>query len=134
MSQPIANQTDEQQIRALIDAWCEASAAGDLTAQFNLMTHDVVFLTPNRAPMRREEFAAQFRAAIEVVTIECRPNVQEITINGDLAVCWNLLEVFFTPIEGGETRKHAGNVLTVFRRGADGQWRIWRDANLLTPA
>ena len=29
MSQPI----DDQQIRALIDAWCEASSAGDLTAR-----------------------------------------------------------------------------------------------------
>ena len=125
---------DEKQIRVLIDLWCEASAAGDLAAQFNLMTPDVVFLTPGRAPMRREEFAAQFRAAIEVVTIQCRSNVQEITITGDLAVCWNLLEVSFTPIEGGDTHKHAGNVMTAFRRGADGQWRIWRDANLLTPA
>jgi uncharacterized protein (TIGR02246 family) len=132
MSQPTAEQ-DDQEIRALIDAWCEASAAGDLTAQFNLMTHDVAFLTPGRAPMRRDEFAAQFRAAIEIVKIECRSNVQEITVSGDLAVCWNLLEVSFTPIEGGETRKHAGNVLTAFRRGSDGQWRIWRDANLLVP-
>ena len=83
--------------------------------------------------MRRDEFVAQFRAAIEVVTIECRSNIQEITVSGDLAICWNLLEVFFTPIEGGETRKHAGNVLTAFRRGSNGQWRIWRDANLLLP-
>jgi len=128
------SQTDEQQIRALIDAWCEASAAGDLTTLLNLITPDVIFLTPGRAPMRHDEFAAQFRAAIEVVTIECRPNIQEITVSGDIAVCWNLLEVFFTPVEGGETRKHAGNVLTVFRRGSDGKWRIWRDANLLLPA
>jgi uncharacterized protein (TIGR02246 family) len=133
MSQP-TEQQDQQQIRALIDAWCEASAAGDLTAQFNLMTQDVVFLTSGRAPMRREEFAPGFRAMMEVASIQCRSRIQEITINGDLAVCWNLLEVSFTPIEGGETRKHAGNVLTVFRRGTDGQWRIWRDANLLTPA
>jgi uncharacterized protein (TIGR02246 family) len=133
MSQPTDDQ-DAQQIRALIDAWCEASAAGDLAAQFNLMTDDVVFLTPARAPMRRDEFAANFRAALEVVANECRSNVQEITINGDLAICWNLLEVSFTPVEGGETRKHAGNVLTVFRRGTDRQWRIWRDANLLVPA
>ena len=132
MSQPTDEQ-DAQQIRALIDAWCEASAAGDLTAQFNLMTPDVVFLTPGQAPMRREEFAAQFQAAIEIVKIECRSNVQEITVSGDLAICWNLLEVSFTPIEGGETRKHAGNVLTAFRRGSDGQWRIWRDANMLLP-
>jgi uncharacterized protein (TIGR02246 family) len=138
MSQPTAHQTDEhsddKQIRALIDAWGEASAAGDLTAQLNLMTQDVAFFTPGRAPMRREEFAAGFRAMMEVATLECRSNVQEITVSGDLAVCWNLLEVFFTPIEGGETRKHAGNVLTALRRGADGQWRIWRDANLLVPA
>jgi uncharacterized protein (TIGR02246 family) len=129
MSQP----TDDQQIRAVIDAWGEASAAGDLTAQLNLMTHDVAFLTPGRPPMRREEFAAGFRAMMELVTLECRSNVQEITVSGDLAVCWNLLEVSFTPIEGGETRKHAGNVLTALRRGTDGRWRIWRDANFLTP-
>jgi uncharacterized protein (TIGR02246 family) len=134
MSQPTSDQTDEQKIRALIDAWGEASAAGDLTAQFNLMTPNVVFLTSGRAPMRRDEFAAGFRAMMELVTIECRSNVQEITVSGDLAVCWNLLEVSFTPIEGGEIRKHAGNVLTALRRGADGRWRIWRDANLLTPA
>jgi uncharacterized protein (TIGR02246 family) len=130
MSQPTDEQ-DDQQIRALIDTWGEASAAGDLTAQFNLITDDVVFLTPGRPPMRREQFAAQFRAAIEIVTIECRSNVQEITVSGDLAVCWNLLEVSFTPVAGGETRKHAGNTLTALRRGSDGQWRIWRDANLL---
>jgi uncharacterized protein (TIGR02246 family) len=139
MSQPTAEQSqqteqDEQQIRALIDAWCEASSAGDLTAQFHLMTPDVVFLTAGRAPMRRDEFAAQFQAAIEITSIKCRSRVQEITVSGDLALCWNLLEVSFTPIEGGHVRKHAGNVLTAFRRGPDGQWRIWRDANLLTPA
>ena len=54
--------------------------------------------------------------------------------SGDLAVCWNLLEVSFTPVEGGQVRKHAGNVLTALRRESDGKWRIWRDANLLTPA
>jgi uncharacterized protein (TIGR02246 family) len=133
MSQPTDEQ-DDQQIRALIDAWGKASTAGDLTAQLNLMTHDVAFLTSGRPPMRREEFATQFRAMMEIVTLKVRSNIQEITISGDLAVCWNLLEVSITPIEGGEIRKHAGNVLTVLARGIDGQWRIWRDANLLTPA
>jgi ketosteroid isomerase-like protein len=53
---------------------------------------------------------------------------------GDVAVCWNLLEVKITPLAGGATVKRAGNTLTVLRRGADGQWRIWRDANMLAPA
>jgi ketosteroid isomerase-like protein len=70
---------------------------------------------------------------MEVASIKCRSNVQEITVSGDLAVCWNLLEVSFLPIESGETRKDAGNVLTALRRGSDGQWHIWRDANPLIP-
>jgi uncharacterized protein (TIGR02246 family) len=132
-SQPAeSQQSDEQKIRALIDAWGEASQAGDLTAQMQLMTEDVVFLTSGSAPMRRKQFAEAFSAMMEIMHLTCRSNVQEITISGDLALCWNLLEVSFTPVEGGETRKHAGNVLTALRRGTDGQWRIWRDANLLT--
>jgi ketosteroid isomerase-like protein len=68
------------------------------------------------------------------VEIDGRSNVQEITVCGDVAVCWNLLEVAVTPLAGGATIKRAGNTLTVFRRGSDGQWRIWRDANMLAPA
>ena len=104
---------------------------GDLIAQMNLMTDDVLFLTSGNLPMGRKEFADNFKAMSETVRLECRSNVQEITVSGDLAVCWNLLEVDVTPIAGGTTIRRAGNTLTVFRRGADGQWRIWRDANLM---
>jgi uncharacterized protein (TIGR02246 family) len=124
-------QSDEQKIRDLINAWGEASKAGDITALMQLMTEDVVFLTSGNAPMRRKQFAEVFSAMVVIMDLTCRSNVQEITISGDLALCWNLLEVSFTRVEGGETRKHAGNVLTACR-SPDGQWRIWRDANLLT--
>lgn len=126
--------TDELQIRAVIDTWTTATRAGDLAAILNLMTEDVVFLTAGNAPMRREDFIAAFKSMAGGVDIDGRSNVQEITINGDLAVCWNLIEVKVTPQEGGATVKRAGNTLTVFRRGNDGQWRIWRDANMLAPA
>jgi uncharacterized protein (TIGR02246 family) len=122
---------DEQQIRTLIDTWCAASADGDLVAQMNLMTDDVLFLTSGSVPIRRADFAAGFKSMMDTVRLECRSNVQEITISGDLAVCWNLLEVDVTPIAGGTTIKRAGNTLSVLRRGTDGQWRIWRDANLM---
>jgi uncharacterized protein (TIGR02246 family) len=126
--------SDEEQIRALIDTWSLATRAGDLTAILNLMTDDVVFLTAGSIPMRREDFVAAFNAMSGAVDIEGRSNVQEITVTGDLAVCWNLLEVQITPQEGGATVRRAGNTLTVFRRGDDGKWRIWRDANMLAPA
>ena len=130
---PQTSQTDEQQIRTLIDAWIEATHTGDLIAQMNLMTEDVVFLTAGSIPMRREDYASRFRSMIEQVSIRIRSNTQEITITGDVAILWNLLEVAITPLEGGATIKRAGNTLTILRRGPDGQWRIWRDANMLAP-
>jgi uncharacterized protein (TIGR02246 family) len=130
----MSSQTDEQKIRALIDTWSAATRAGDLTAILNLMTEDAVFLTASNVPMWREDFVSAFNSMVGAVDIDGRSDVQEITVSGDIAVCWNLLEVRVTPAAGGETVKRAGNTLTVFRRGDDGQWRIWRDANMLAPA
>ena len=134
MSREATDGADEQQIRGVIETWLAATRAGDLTAILNLMTEDVVFLTAGNVPMRREDFVAGFKSMAGAVEIEGCANVQEITVTGDLAVCWNLLEVKITPLAGGATVKRAGNTLTVFRRGDDGQWRVWRDANMLAPA
>jgi len=126
--------TDEQRIREVIDKWAAATLVGDLTAILPLMTDDAVFLTAGNVPMRREDFIEKFQSMAGAVEVDARSNVQELTVNGDIAVCWNLIEVKVTPLAGGETMKRAGNTLTVFRQGSDGQWRLWRDANMLAPA
>lgn len=123
--------SDEQQIRDVIGTWMKASREGDLATVMNLMTQDVVFLTPGNAPMRREDFKGQSKEMAPRVQIDGDFKVQEITVTGDLAVCWNYLEITVTPLDGGAAVKRAGNVLSVFRRENDGQWRIWRDANML---
>jgi len=128
-----ATLSDEQKIRNLIDDWAVASREGDVDTVMNLMTEDVIFLTPGNPPMYRKDFAAGSAAMKGTVRIEGRSDVQEITVDGDIAIFWNLLEVEITPLAGGVTSKRAGNTLTVLRRGNDGQWRIWRDANLLEP-
>ncbi len=52
---------DTRQIRKLIDAWIAASNARDLPALMDMMTDDVVFMTPGRAPFGKAEFAADSR-------------------------------------------------------------------------
>jgi uncharacterized protein (TIGR02246 family) len=126
-------QDDQQQIRNAINRWLTASREGDLATLTDLMTDDIVFLTPGNPPMHRLEFEARYRAMAGKVNIQGKPDVREITVNGDIAVCWNYLEITITP-EGAAPVRHAGNVLSVFQRGADGQWRLWRDANLLAPS
>jgi uncharacterized protein (TIGR02246 family) len=122
--------TDEQQIRAAIELWLDASRRGDLATVMNLMTDDVVFLTPGNPPMSRADFEQRSRAATGKLKIDGNADVKEITVFGDTAICWNYLAITVTP-EGGAPIRRAGDVLSVFRRGEDGQWRIWRDANLL---
>jgi uncharacterized protein (TIGR02246 family) len=119
-------------VRAVVEAWCAASEAGDLDALLPLMTDDILFLTPANPPMTRASFTAAFSGMQGKVRIVCHPNIQEITIDGPLAVLRNHLVVEIHPLPAGAPIRHAGDILSVLRRGADNQWRLWRDANLLT--
>ena len=124
---------DEKQIREIIDTWMKASAENDIETVLGLMTEDVVFLLPGRPPMRgREDFAAASRSRPANMKIEGKPDIQEITVEGDFAYCWNHLSITIAR-EGGAPMRHAGNILSVFRKEADGRWRLFRDANLLQP-
>ena len=53
-----AEQDDARQIRQLVDSWIAASKAHDLPALMGMMTDDIVFMTPGRAPFGKAEFAA----------------------------------------------------------------------------
>ncbi|MEO7971097.1 MAG: hypothetical protein ABI698_07355 [bacterium] len=43
----------------------------------------------------------------------------------DLITTWLL-------VDAGPANRRSGNTLTVWRKSADGNWQIFRDANLLT--
>jgi uncharacterized protein (TIGR02246 family) len=124
--------SDEQQIREVIATWMSATAAGDLAQILNLMDEDVVFLVMGQPPMRgRDAFAVGFKKALEKFKIESTSNIQEIEVTGDWAYCWNDLQVTMTPHDEGEPTVRRGNVLSVFRKSQEGNWVLFRDANLL---
>jgi ketosteroid isomerase-like protein len=50
---------------------------------------------------------------------------------GDWAFARTYLQVTMTPAVGEPVRRR-GYVLSIFRKEVDGQWRLARDANLLT--
>jgi len=124
---------DESQIRELVSTWLAASRAGDTDTVLGLMTDDVVFLVPGRAPMRKDEFESLSRAASSSPSlVEGKSEIQEIQVSGDCAFMWTRLSVRVTPADGGPAVERAGHTLTVLRR-IDGKWLIARDANLLAP-
>jgi ketosteroid isomerase-like protein len=63
--------------------------------------------------------------------IEGRSEVRELEVKGDWAFARSYLQVAMTPPHG-ETILPAGWALSILQKGADGRWRIARDANLLT--
>jgi len=125
-------QSDEQSIRDLVATWMQATIAGDIDRIRPLMSEDVVFLTPGQPPMRgREAFAAGFEKALTRMRIEPSSEIQEVQVLGDWAYCWNHLTVKMTPLQGGSPTQRAGDVLTIFRKNPDGNWVLFRDANML---
>ena len=124
--------TDELEIRNLVAMWLTASKAGDVDTVLGLMTDDVVFLVPGRAPMDKQEFAALSRlpAGTMPPQIDARSEIQEIVVSGDVAFMWTKLSVVMTP-PGEQPIERAGHTLTVLRR-VNGGWLVARDANLLT--
>jgi uncharacterized protein (TIGR02246 family) len=115
--------SDEEQIRKVIERWRDASRAGDLDTVLTLMAGDVVFLTPNQPPMTKDVFAKNFLALPG--KIEMQQEIKEITVSGDLAYCWSHITVTI------DKNRRAGHILTIFRKLKSGQWVLSRDANLL---
>ena len=92
---------DERAIRELVETWMSASKAGDTAAVLELMTDDVLFMTPGREPFGKAEFAAQAQQ-LKDANLDGQGEVQEIEVAGDWAWIRNRIEVAMTP-PGGET-------------------------------
>ena len=122
---------DERQIRKLIDAWIAASNGRNLPALMDMMTDDVVFMTPGRAPFGKAEFAADVER-MKGVAIDARAEVQEIEVSGPRAYIRNHIQVELTS-PGQAPKRMSGYAMSVLRKEADGRWRIARDANLVRP-
>jgi uncharacterized protein (TIGR02246 family) len=110
-----------------------ATRSGDVATVLSLMTDDVVFLVAGQPPFGKQKFAEAMKApaGAALPKIEGRSEIQEIRISGDWAWMWTRLSVDVTP-PGGKPIRRAGHTLSVLRK-TEGQWRLARDANLLTP-
>lgn len=123
---------DEQAIRDLIARWLEATRRGDVDAVLSLMTPDAIFLVAGQAPMQgRAAFERSMRAVLAENAIESISEIEEIVVSGDLAYCRTQLSVTITSRHGKLPLLRTGHTLSILRKGADGQWLLSRDANLL---
>ena len=127
--------SDEKSIRALIERWHGATAAGDIESVLALMSDDVEFLVPGKEPMKgRSAFEAGLRRLLETHRIRSSGVVQEVQVSDGLAFAVTLLTVRVAPLGASEENVRSGYSLSVFRRQREGDWLLVRDANLLPPS
>lgn len=122
---------DERAIRGVVDTWFAASKAGDLPTILSLMTDDVIFMVPGQEPFGREGFTSR-SDGMQKVRLDGTSDIREIQVLGDWAYLRNYIQMTMTPRDGGASVSRSGYTLTILRKESDGQWRLARDANLLT--
>jgi uncharacterized protein (TIGR02246 family) len=124
--------TDEQEIRQLVETWMAATKAGDMDKVLTLMADDVVFLRTGQAPMVGK---AAFAAAAQPQRGQSPPKfdgtseIQEVKVLGDWAFMWTKLKVVGT-MPDGKTNTRSGHTLTILKKQS-GRWQLARDANML---
>ena len=122
-------QSDEQAIRQMVETWLAASQQGDSETLLNLMSDDVLFITPGREPFGKEAFASKDQQ-MKDMEIDGNIDIKEIKVLGDWAWMRTHIEVTMTSASG-EAHHRAGSTLSILRKEADGRWVLARDANLL---
>ena len=121
---------DERAIRQVVETWLAATKRRDLAAVLTLMTDDMIFMVPAQEPFGKEAFAAAW-GSIRNMQIEATGEILELQVLGDWAFVRNRLDMTVTSPDGNRIRR-SGYTLTLLRKEADGQWRLMRDANLVT--
>ena len=122
---------DERQIRKLIDKWMAASKTNDIEAVLELMTDDVVFMTPGRPLFGKDRFAIDGKHSGDF-TMEGRCDIHEIEICGNFAYIRNYIQFTISKPDEPPVRM-SGYTLGILRKESDGQWRLARDANFVAP-
>ena len=122
---------DERAIREVVETWMDATRRDDIDMVLDLMTDDVLFMTPGREPFGKAEFKANSEALSDA-RVDGRAEVREVEVLGDRAWIRNHLEVAMTPPGGTKPVRRSGYTLTILKRCADGRWRLFRDANLVS--
>jgi uncharacterized protein (TIGR02246 family) len=121
---------DEKAIRQVVEDWTAASKRGDTATVLGLMTDDAIFMVPGQEPFGKDVFAAASKG-MDGMKMDGKSEIVELKVLGDWAFIRNHIDIAVTP-PGGATVRRAGYTLTLLQKGADGRWRLARDANLLT--
>jgi ketosteroid isomerase-like protein len=119
---------DVAAIEAFNAQYLQAINAGDVAALSGLTDDDHIMIAPNRKPIEGKEANDRAnRLGFQQLKIAEAWTPLETVVDGNLAYQRGIFTVVATPRGGGTSRTTRGNFLRIYRRQADGTWRMSRD-------
>ena len=117
------------EVHAAADTRLKAIETGDVEAYLSVYTDDAVWMPPSAVEVVGKEAARRrISQAFEAVTLEPVVQSREQTVmSPEWIADRGQYSIMVTPKQGGETRQEVGSFLTLWRRDADGKWKIYFD-------
>jgi uncharacterized protein (TIGR02246 family) len=106
-----------------------ATRAGDTATVLDLIADDAIFMVHGGGMFGKEAFQ-ESSESMRDMAIDGRAEIREIEVLGERAWIRNFIEIVVTPSRGEPVRR-SGHTLTIFKKGEDGRWRLFRDANFV---
>jgi ketosteroid isomerase-like protein len=123
--------TDAAAIRQIWASYVAAAETGDSTSWLALWDQGGIQLRPDAPARTYEELLAQVPAAFKARTdanqMKMVIDAQEIVVAGAWGYSRGLYTQDLTNRSTGAKTRVDGKFLTIFKRQADGSWRIYRD-------
>ena len=118
-----------EEVREAQTARMNALAQGDVDAYLSVYMDDAVWMPPGATEILGKEAARpRITQTFEAATLEPVFEPQEQTVmSPEWIADRGHYSVVVTPKAGGESRQEVGFYLTIWRRDAEGRWKIYFD-------
>lgn len=111
------------------DAYVTAINSNNIDAILDMLTEDVVFMPPNEPSLVGKAAVRPWgEGYLKAFTIHWDKTSLEFVVAGDWAYERYAYKSSDTPRDGSAPVTDTGKGINIYRRGADGKWRIARDA------
>jgi uncharacterized protein (TIGR02246 family) len=126
--QAVTTGPDVEAITAAFQQAVAAANAGNVEGVLAVYADDVVSSPPGRPPMSGIAAIRQdAEPAFAEYTFQFTVRPYEVVVAGDLGVMRTSYQETDTPKGEGAPGETRGNWLIIWRKQADGSWKIWRD-------
>ena len=122
-------EADRAAIEAVREAEGAAFGAGNVDAVMDVFTDDIVFMSPNEPLVSGRDAVREWAngfTSMFTVTIHSY-ETDEIEVAGDMAYERYTAHWTITPKDGGDAVEEILKGIHIFRRQADGSWKIAQD-------